>query len=175
MALQPMSLHLFKPSLSWMKTALAKKKSLLFSPTDLLWVRLEMCDLCSLWRRGAQDAKLETEGHVPGAWARCCTWCLKPSVCGDMRAIQLSGHFQTWPHRINIQVNVCVRAKSLQSCPTLCNPVNHSWSGSFVHGIFSRQEYWSGLPCLPPGDLPPPGIKPSFLVSPALARGFFTH
>ena len=24
---------------------------------------------------------------------------------------------------------------------------------------FSRQEYWSGLPCLPPGDLPDPGIK----------------
>ena len=25
---------------------------------------------------------------------------------------------------------------------------------------FSRQEYWSGLPCPPPGDLPDPGIKP---------------
>ena len=28
---------------------------------------------------------------------------------------------------------------------------------------FSRQEYWSGLPCPPPGDLPNPGIKPKFL------------
>ena len=28
---------------------------------------------------------------------------------------------------------------------------------------FSRQEYWSGLPYLPPGDLPDPGIKPSLL------------
>ena len=27
---------------------------------------------------------------------------------------------------------------------------------------FSRQEYWSGLPCLPPGDLPDPRIKPRF-------------
>ena len=26
---------------------------------------------------------------------------------------------------------------------------------------FSRQEYWSGLPCPPPGDLPNPGIKPT--------------
>ena len=26
---------------------------------------------------------------------------------------------------------------------------------------FSRQKYWSGLPCTPPGDLPDPGIKPS--------------
>ena len=25
---------------------------------------------------------------------------------------------------------------------------------------FSRQEYWGGLPCSPPGDLPDPGIKP---------------
>ena len=39
---------------------------------------------------------------------------------------------------------------------------------------FSRQEYWSGLPCPPPGDLPDPGIKPSSLKSPALAGGFFT-
>ena len=39
---------------------------------------------------------------------------------------------------------------------------------------FSRQEYWSGLPCPPPGDLPDPGIKPESLTSPALAGGFFT-
>ena len=39
---------------------------------------------------------------------------------------------------------------------------------------FSRQEYWSGLPCLPPGDLPNPGIKPESLKFPALAGGFFT-
>ena len=39
---------------------------------------------------------------------------------------------------------------------------------------FSRQEYWSGLPCPPPGDLPDPGIKPTSLYSPALAGGFFT-
>ena len=32
---------------------------------------------------------------------------------------------------------------------------------------FSRQEYCSGLPCLPPGDLPDPGIKASTLTSPA--------
>ena len=39
---------------------------------------------------------------------------------------------------------------------------------------FSRQEYWSGLPSPPPGDLPDPGTKPSSLTSPALAAGFFT-
>ena len=39
---------------------------------------------------------------------------------------------------------------------------------------FSRQEYWSGLPCPPPGDLPNPGMEPVSLMSPALASGFFT-
>ena len=39
---------------------------------------------------------------------------------------------------------------------------------------FSRQEYRSGLPCSPPGNLPNPGIKPTSLESPALAGGFFT-
>ena len=38
---------------------------------------------------------------------------------------------------------------------------------------FSRREYWSGLPCLPPGGLPGPGTKPVFLKSPALAAEFF--
>ena len=39
---------------------------------------------------------------------------------------------------------------------------------------FSRQEYWSMLPCLPPGDLPNPGIEPMSPMSPALAGRFFT-
>ena len=39
---------------------------------------------------------------------------------------------------------------------------------------FSRQQYWSGLPYPPPGNLPNPGIEPESLVSLALAAGFFT-
>ena len=39
---------------------------------------------------------------------------------------------------------------------------------------FSRQEYWSGLPFPPPGDLPDPEIEPTSPASPALAWGFFT-
>ena len=38
----------------------------------------------------------------------------------------------------------------------------------------SRQVYWSGLPFPPLKNLPNPGIKPTSLVSPALAGGFFT-
>ena len=39
---------------------------------------------------------------------------------------------------------------------------------------FSRQEYWSELPCSPTGDLPDPGIEPASLLSLELAGGFFT-
>ena len=39
---------------------------------------------------------------------------------------------------------------------------------------FSRQEYWSGLPFPPPGDLPDPGIELESLMSSALAGRFFT-
>ena len=38
----------------------------------------------------------------------------------------------------------------------------------------SRQEYWSGLPCPFPGDLPSPGTEPVSLMFPALTGGFFT-
>ena len=39
---------------------------------------------------------------------------------------------------------------------------------------FSRQEYWNGLPCPSPRDLPDPGIEPASLMSLALAGRFFT-
>ena len=39
---------------------------------------------------------------------------------------------------------------------------------------FSRQEFWSGLPCPSPGDLPNPGTELASLKSPALAGRFFT-
>ena len=67
----------------------------------------------------------------------------------------------------------CAGAKSLQSCPTLCDPMDCSPPAPLSMG-FSRQEYWSGLPCLPPEDLPDPGIEPACLTSPALAGRLFT-
>ena len=39
---------------------------------------------------------------------------------------------------------------------------------------FLRQDYWSGLPCPPPGDLPDPGMEAASLTSLTLASGFFT-
>ena len=49
-----------------------------------------------------------------------------------------------------------------------------SLPASSVHGNFFRQEYWNGLPCPAPGDLPDPGTEPMSPASPALAGGFFT-
>ena len=69
----------------------------------------------------------------------------------------------------------CMRACMLSrfSRVCLCNTVGCSPPGSFVHGGFSRQEYWRGLPCPPPGDLPKPGMEPMSLMHPAKAGGFF--
>ena len=39
---------------------------------------------------------------------------------------------------------------------------------------FPRQEYWSGLPFPPPGNLPDPGMEHRSPASPELAGGFFT-
>ena len=49
--------------------------------------------------------------------------------------------------------------------------MDHSPPGSSVHGIL-QQEYWSWLPCPPPGELPNPAIETASLMS--LAGGFFT-
>ena len=51
----------------------------------------------------------------------------------------------------------CVLCLVTQLCPILHNPMGCSLPGYSVPWGFSRQEYWSGLPCPPPGDLPSPG------------------
>ena len=68
---------------------------------------------------------------------------------------------------------VCVCMCALNRVPLLVAPwtVAHQAPLSME---FSRQEYRSGLPFPPPGDLPHPGIKPVSLGSPALASRFFT-
>ena len=82
-------------------------------------------------------------------------------------------HFKSCSHLpISIRFIASLCAKSLQSCPSLCNPADCSSQAPLSMG-FSRQEYWSELPCPPPGDLPNPGIKPVSLVSPELAGRFF--
>ena len=59
-----------------------------------------------------------------------------------------------------------------QSCPALCDTMDCSHQAPLSMG-FPRQEYWSGLPFPPPGDLPGPGTETESLESP-VAGGFFT-
>ena len=59
---------------------------------------------------------------------------------------------------------MCVQ---LQLCLTLCDPITVACQAS-LSMRFSRQEYWSGWPCPPPGDLLNPGIEPVSPVSAAL-------
>ena len=70
-------------------------------------------------------------------------------------------------------LHVWVHPKSLQSCLTLCDPVDCSLLGSSVHEILqARILEWVAIP--PPGDLPDSGIEPASLTSPVLASRFFT-
>ena len=50
----------------------------------------------------------------------------------------------------------------VQSCPTLCDPMDCSLRGFSVRGIF-QEEYWSGLPFPSPADLSNPGSEPGLL------------
>ena len=62
------------------------------------------------------------------------------------------------------RVQTCAPVLSLFSDVWLFNPVDCSPPDSCPWGFF-RQEYWSGLWCPPPGDLPDPGIEPVSLTS----------
>ena len=64
-----------------------------------------------------------------------------------------------------LYVHAHVHAQSLQSCPTLCDPMDWSPPQAPLSMGFSRQEYWGGLPFPSPEDLPNLGTVPA---SPAL-------
>ena len=73
---------------------------------------------------------------------------------------------------LNVICAVCC-AQSLQSCPTLCDPLEHTLSGSSVLCVSqARILEWVAMPSS--GDLPNPGIKLGAPMSPALAGGFLT-
>ena len=69
---------------------------------------------------------------------------------------------ESWGHQFSsVQSLSCVRLFTTPQTAARQAPLSMG---------FSRQEYWSGWPCPPPGDLPDPRIKPW---SPATAGGFF--
>ena len=66
-----------------------------------------------------------------------------------------------------LQMNNMLECVLSRLCAILCNSMDCIPSGSLVHGI-PRQEYWSGLPCSPLGDVPDPRIKPPALQADSL-------
>ena len=80
-------------------------------------------------------------------------------------------HILRFEKQILNKNGVLCGAKLLQSCLTLCDPMDcqapRPWDSP-------GKNNWSELPCPAPGDLPDPGIKPLSLMSPALTFMFFT-
>ena len=73
-------------------------------------------------------------------------------------------------HVLNFLMHACL---VIQSCSTLCNPMDCSCQAPLSAGLF-KQEYWNGLPFPPPRDLPDPGTEHVSPESSSLASGFLT-
>ena len=83
---------------------------------------------------------------------------------------------------INIYIYMCV-CVCVCVCTCVLSHFSHVWLCVTLWNVAhqaplsmesSKHEYWSGLPCPPPGNLPNPEIESEYLMSPALAGGFFT-
>ena len=70
-------------------------------------------------------------------------------------------------------VCVCVCVQSLQSCLTLCDPMDCSPPGSSVHGDSPGKNTGVGLPCPPPGGLPRDQTQVSYIS--CIGRQVFYH
>ena len=117
-----------------------------------LWWELEFC----LWLSGAWDVFCELS-HAFGSFSvpACC---LEGYQSSTARGVMQG--WEQWACRkmpwnsslLEMQSLVCLRAKSLQQCPTLCSLwITAHWAPLSMG--FSRQEYWSELPPLSPAEL----------------------
>ena len=105
------------------------------------------------WRRKWQPSPVFLPGKSHGQRTR-----VGYSLWGHKRA----GHGPSAKHQQQMEDYKVMRKVTVaQSCPTLWDSMDCSPPGSSVHE-FSRQEYWTGLPFPPPGDLPDPGIESEY-------------
>ena len=110
------------------------------------------------------------EGLGWGAW-----WWWREAVVGSQATSQclcvcVCAHVFRQPGYITVCVYVCTRVLSPSVVSGSATPWIIACQTPLSMG-FPREEYWSGLPFHPPGDLLDPGIEP---VSPALVSKFFT-
>ena len=108
----------------------------------------------------------------PWLWPPWRGWGLRPREAESLAPGHTGGEgIASSPGLVSVSIppSVSVPAKSLQSCPTLFNPVDCSPPAPLSVG-FSQQEYWNGLLGPPPGDLPDPGMECVSLVSTCMGR-----
>ena len=104
-----------------------------------------------------------------------------------MNAFNITYYGRYWGYKSKQGRHLCLHSQVgvLSNVSNACMLIHFSCVRLFVtlwtvaHQVplsmgFFRQEYWSGLPYSPLGDLPDPGIEPGSLISPALAGRFFT-
>ena len=116
-----------------------------------------MCRRLPWWLSGKESCQCRRPGFVP--WVGKTPWrrAWQTDMTEQLSTPPPDTHTHTHTH-------VCCCCLVAQLFPTLCDPMDWSPPGSSP-GKFSRQEYWSGLPCPHPGDIPDPGMEPR---SPAL-------
>ena len=100
-------------------------------------------------------------GHLNGSWL---------FVSPNLSATKLPCFHIFVAASYFLRLHACAHAQSPQLRLTLCDPMDCSPPGSSVHRIL--QAKMSGLPCLPPGDLPNPGIETTSPTSLALQGDF---
>ena len=92
----------------------------------------------------------------------------------DLEGIMLSGISQVEQYKsILLIMHAC-----MLSCFSRVGLFATLWTVSHQAPLsmgFLQAKYWSGLTCLPPGDLPNQGTEPTSLKSLATNTGFFTH
>ena len=116
------------------------------------------------------------------AWANSGRWWRteKPGVLQSMGSQRIGRNWVTEQQQQNIHVQSNPQTYNMkwrESCKVVSKSFVTPWALACQAPLSmrcSRQEYWSGLPCPPPGDLPYPGIKAKSLTPPALAGGFLT-
>ena len=128
--------------------------------TSLLYIaEISLEDEIVGWHHRLNGQQFEqTPGDSEG-WRRLA--CCSPWSCKELDTTS----------QPNNKWRVCVHACSVVSDSAM--PWTVALQGP-LSTEFSKQEYWSGLPFPPPGDLPDLGMEPASLVSPALSGRFFT-
>ena len=90
--------------------------------------------------------------------------------------------FCTFKGTLSLSIATFMFCSVTCACVCVLSHFSHDWVLESLWTIgchiplsmgFFRQEYWSGLPCPSPEDLPDPGIEPTSLTSPELVGGFF--